>query len=200
MRLDHCSGSARMKTLAKRDFPVSDIRQLLEPGPVVLVSSAWKGRNNIITMGWHTVIEFSPSLVGCVIADNNVSFEMIRKSRECVINVPAADLVDKVVGIGNCSGDEVDKFERFRLTPVPGAKVAAPLVRECFANLECRVADARLVKVYNFFILEVLKAHVATSPKYPRTLHYRGKGIFLTSGQVVNKRQKFTKWKNAPNF
>ena len=53
----------------------------------------------------------------------------------------------------NCSGDEVDKFKRFRLTPVPGAKVAAPLIRECFANLECRIADARLVKVYNFFIL-----------------------------------------------
>jgi flavin reductase (DIM6/NTAB) family NADH-FMN oxidoreductase RutF len=189
-----------MKSYAKKDFPVSNIRQLLEPGPVVLVSSAWKGKNNIMTMGWHTVIEFSPSLVGCVIADDNVSFEMIRKSRECVINVPTADLVDKVVGVGNCSGDEVDKFERFDLTPAAGAIVAAPLIQECFANLECRIADARLVNVYNFFILEVLKAHVAKAHKYPRTLHYRGEGIFITSGQVVNKRQKFTKWKNAPNF
>ena len=189
-----------MKTYSKKDFPVSNVRQLLEPGPIVLVSSAWKGKDNIMTMGWHTVMEFSPSLIGCVIADNNVSFEMIRKSRECVINVPTADLVDKVVGIGNCSGDEVDKFKEFCLTPVPGAKVAAPLIRECFANLECRIADARLVKVYNFFILEVLKAHVATTPKYPRTLHYRGKGIFITSGYAVNKRQKFTKWMNDPNF
>ena len=189
-----------MKGYTKKDFPVSNIRRLLEPGPVVLVSSTWKGKNNIMTMGWHTVIEFSPALVGCVIADNNVSFEMIRKSRECVINIPTADLVDKVVGIGNCSGDEVDKFEQFGLTPVLGAKVAAPLIRECFANLECRIANARLVKVYNFFILEVLKAHVASAPKYPRTLHYRGEGIFITSGDVINKRQKFTKWKNTPNF
>jgi flavin reductase (DIM6/NTAB) family NADH-FMN oxidoreductase RutF len=189
-----------MKTYAKKDFPVSQIRQLLEPGPVVLVSSAWKGKYNIMTMGWHTVIEFSPSLVGCVIADDNVSFEMIRKSRECVINVATADLVDEVVGIGNCSGGEVDKFERFRLTPVAGTRVAAPLIRECFANLECRIADVRLVKVYNFFILEVLQAHVAIAPKYPRTLHYRGKGIFITSGPAVNKRQKFTKWKNTSNF
>jgi flavin reductase (DIM6/NTAB) family NADH-FMN oxidoreductase RutF len=79
-----------MKSRAKALFPVSNIRRLLEPGPVVLVSSAWKGKNNIMTMGWHTVLEFSPALVGCVIADNNVSFEMIRKSRECVINVPTA--------------------------------------------------------------------------------------------------------------
>src|ERR1700735_4940008 len=136
--------SAYMKTYAKKDFPVSQIRQLLEPRPVVLVSSAWKEKYNIMTMGWHTVIEFSPSLVGCVIADDNVSFEMIRKSRECVINVPTTDLVDKVVGIGNCSGDKVDKFEQFGLTPVPVAKVAAPSIQECFANLECRIADARL--------------------------------------------------------
>src|ERR1700722_7320642 len=116
-----------MKTYSKKDFPVSNVRQLLEPGPIVLVSSAWKGKDNIMTMGWHTVMEFSPSLIGCVIADNNVSFEMIRKSRECVINVPTADLVDKVVSIGNCSGDEVDKFKQFGLTPKTGAKVAAPL-------------------------------------------------------------------------
>jgi flavin reductase (DIM6/NTAB) family NADH-FMN oxidoreductase RutF len=189
-----------MKSHPKEDFTVSKIRQLLEPGPVVLVSSAWKGKNNIMTMGWHTVLEFSPALVGCVIAENNVSFEMIRQSRECVINIPTAELVDKVVGIGNCSGDEVDKFRHFGLTPVPGAQVAAPLIQECFANLECRIANTRLVKIYNFFILEVLKAQVARTPKYPRTLHYRGEGIFITSGEVINKRQKFTKWKNTPNF
>ena len=189
-----------MKTYSKKYFPVSNIRQLLEPGPVVLVSSAWKGKRNIMTMGWHTVIEFTPSLVGCVIAEGNVSFAMIRNSGECVINVPTADLVDKVVGIGNCDGDVVDKFERFHLTPVAGTKVAAPLIRECFANLECRIADTRLVKTYNFFILEVLKAHVATAPRYPQTLHYRGQGIFIKSGHAVDKRQKFTKWKNTPNF
>src|ERR1700721_424097 len=184
-----------MKGYTKKGFPLSNSRRLLEPGPVVLVSSTWKGKNNIMTMGWHTVIEFSPALIGCVIAENNVSFEMVRKSRECVINVPTVDLVDQVVGIGNYSGDEVDKFKRFRLTPVAGTKVAAPLIRECYANLECRIADARLVKKYNFFILEVLKAHVATAPRYPRTLHYCGEGIFVTSGPVVHRRQKFTKWK-----
>ena len=172
-----------MTRYRKRDFPVSKIRQLLEPGPVVLVSSMWKGKTNIMTMGRHTVMEFSPSLVGCIIAEDNVSFEMIRRSRECVINVPTTDLVDEVVGIGNCSGDEFDKFDRFRLTAMPASKVGAPLIRECYANLECRIADSRLVKKYNFFIFEVLKAHVAAAPKYPRTLHYRGEGLFLASGK-----------------
>ena len=189
-----------MKLYAKKDFPVEKIRQLLEPGPVVLVTTRWKGKSNIMTMGWHAVMEFSPSLVGCVIAEGNVSFEMIRKSRECVLNVPTFELADTVVGIGNCDGDSIDKFEKFGLTPAAGSEVKAPLIRECYANLECRISDARLVKKYNFFILEVVKAHVATTPKYPRMLHYRGEGKFVTSGPVINKARKFTKWKNLPNF
>lgn len=188
------------KTYLKKDFPVSKIRQILEPGPVVLVSSKWKGKNNIMTMGWYSVIEFSPSLVGCVIAENNVSFEMIMKSRECVINVPTADMVDQVVGIGNSDGDEVDKFMKFHLTPDDAMAVKPPLIRECFANLECRIFDKRLVKKYNFFIFEVLKAHLATAPKYPQTLHYRGEGTFIKSGPIVHKKMKFIKFKNDPNF
>jgi flavin reductase (DIM6/NTAB) family NADH-FMN oxidoreductase RutF len=48
----------RMRRYRKQDFPVSQIRRLLEPGPIVLVSSAWKGQRNVMTMGWHTVITF----------------------------------------------------------------------------------------------------------------------------------------------
>jgi flavin reductase (DIM6/NTAB) family NADH-FMN oxidoreductase RutF len=189
-----------MKPRAKKDFPVEDIRQLLEPGPVLLVSSEWKGRRNIMTMGWHAVIEFTPSLVGCVIAESNVSFEMIRRTRECVLNVPTLDLADQVVGIGNCDGDTIDKFARFQLTPQKAQHVAAPLIAECHANLECRLHDATLVKKYNFFIFEVIKAHVAPTPRYPRTIHYRGQGLFVTAGPVINKSRHFTKWRGLPNF
>jgi flavin reductase (DIM6/NTAB) family NADH-FMN oxidoreductase RutF len=171
----------------KRDFPVAEIRQFLEPGPIVLVSSAWRGRTNIMTMGWHTVMEFTPSLVGCVISEENHSFEMIRRSRECVINVPTVDLAEVVVGIGNSSGEETDKFMAFALTAEPAATVEAPRIAECWANLECRLADARLVRRYNFFIFEVLKAQVATSPRHPRTLHYRGEGTFMLSGASTSR-------------
>ena len=81
-----------MPTYRKRDFPVSDIRRFLEPGPVVLVSSAHKGERNIMTMGWHMVMEFVPSLVGCLISSGNHSYELISRSKECVINVPTVEL------------------------------------------------------------------------------------------------------------
>ena len=99
----------------KREFPVSQVRRYLEPGPIVLVSSRWAGQSNIMTLGWHTVLEFTPSLVGCMIAGGNYSFAMVRNSRECVINLPTTALTDQVVGIGNTSGRQIDKFAAFGL-------------------------------------------------------------------------------------
>lgn len=175
----------------KKDFPVSEIRHFLEPGPIVLVSSAYKGKKNIMTMGWYTVMEFSPSLVGCMITSANHSYEMIRKSKECVINIPTADMIDTIVGIGNCSGNEVDKFEHFGLTAQKAKHVKAPLIKECYANIECKLMDTRMLNKYNFFIFKAVQAHVATKPKLPRTVHYRGDGIFMVSGGILNKRRKF---------
>lgn len=175
----------------KLDFPVAQVRRYLEPGPIVLVSSAWQGRTNVMTLGWHTVMEFSPSLVGCMISAGNHSFEMIRKSAECVINLPTTALTDTVVGIGNCSGAEVDKFQKFGLTAEPAEKVAAPLIGECHASFECRLHEDALVETYNFFIFEVVKAHVAARPKHPQTLHYTGDGVFMVSGKIISRRSKF---------
>lgn len=177
------------KTFRKHNLPVDKVRRYLEPGPIVLVSSAWKGERNIMTMGWHTVMEFSPSLVGCVISSANHSFSLIRNSRACVINVPTAALIDEVVGIGTSSGAALDKFAHFGLTAEDAACVEAPLIRECCAHFECRLFDDRLVDDYNFFIWEVVKAQVAVSPKHPETLHYTGDGVFRVAGKVISRRR-----------
>lgn len=180
-----------MKPIRKSDFPVGEIRRFLEPGPVVLVSSAHKAQRNIMTMGWHTVMEFTPALVGCVISSANHSFELIRRSKQCVINVPTVDLAATVARIGNCSGAETDKFSRFKLTAEAADEVKAPLIAECHANLECKLHDGRLIERYNFFIFEVVKAHAPRTPKYPRTIHYRGDGQFMVSGRALNLRREF---------
>lgn len=175
----------------KKDFPVHEVRRFLEPGPVVLLSSAYKGQVNVMTLGWHMVMEFSPSLVGCIIAPGNATHEMAKRSKGCVINLPASALIDKVVAIGNSSGSEIDKFARFGLTPVPATEVAAPLVAECHANFECRLHDGSRIGKYGLFIWEVVKAHVAVSPKIPETIHYRGDGQFMVSGKEISRRAAF---------
>jgi flavin reductase (DIM6/NTAB) family NADH-FMN oxidoreductase RutF len=175
----------------KIDLPVSKVRRYLEPGPIVLVTSAHGGTRNIMTMGWHTVMEFTPSLVGCVIAESNHSFALVRRSGECVINLPTTALIDAVVGIGNTSGAEIDKFARFALTPQPARRVGAPLIRECHASFECKLFDDALIDKYNFFIFEVVKAHVARAPRHPQTLHYTGDGVFMVAGKIISRRKQF---------
>jgi flavin reductase (DIM6/NTAB) family NADH-FMN oxidoreductase RutF len=172
--------------MEKTTFPLSQVYRLLEPGPVVMVTTARKGRTNIMTMSWHTMMEFEPPIVGCVISDRNYSFETLKATGECVINIPTVKLAEKVVGCGNTSGRRVDKFKTFGLTPVPAAVVKAPLIAECYANLECKVIDRRLVTQYNFFVLEVVKAWIDPRQKHPRTIHHQGEGVFMVAGRTIN--------------
>jgi flavin reductase (DIM6/NTAB) family NADH-FMN oxidoreductase RutF len=180
-----------MKHFRKTDFPVENVRRFIEPGPVVLVSSAWKNERNIMTMGWHMVMEFSPSLIGCYIWTENHSFGLIKKSKECVFNIPTVDIAETVAAIGNSSGRDIDKFAKFGLTAQPAEEVKAPLIAECYANLECKLHDASLIKKYSLFVFEVVKAHAARRPRHPRTIHYQGDGQFMVAGGQLNLRRKF---------
>ena len=171
--------------MIKRGFPLSKTYQLLESGPVVMVTTARRGRPNVMTMSWHTMVDFEPPLVGVIMSDRNFSFAALKATRECVINIPTAALAKAVVGCGNVSGRRVDKFERFGLTPLPAATVAPPLIGECYANLECRVVDTRLVPKYGFFVLEVLKTWMDAAVKTPRTLHHRGGSGFFVAGRTL---------------
>ena len=174
----------------ERAYTLAKVYGLLEPGPVVLVSTARKGKANIMTMSWHSMMEFEPPLLGCVMSGRNTSFDTLKATKACVINIPTLELAKQVVGIGNCSGAKVDKFARFGLTPVAASEVQAPLIGACYANLECRVADTRLVNQYNFFVLEVVKAWVDTRIKNSQTLHHRGNGVFAIAGETVKLRSR----------
>lgn len=169
----------------KKSLPLSRVYQFLEPGPVVLVSTAQKGRANIMTMSWHTMLDFEPPLVGCVISNRNYTFNILKATKECVINIPTVELAEKVVGCGNITGRKIDKFKKFDLTPKMAAKVGAPLIVECYVNLECKLIDTKMVAKYNLFILEVTKAWIDVSKKDPKTIHHMGKGLFRIDGKKL---------------
>jgi len=176
--------------MSRKNLPLAKVYRLLEPGPVVLVTTARGDSRDIMAMSWHTMLEFEPPLVGCVISNRNHSFKLLKATRECVINLPAVALTEQVVGCGNTSGARVDKFARFGLTPVAAAFVGAPLIAECFAQLECRVVDTRMVPKYCFFVLEVVKAWIDPAVKAPRTLHHRGRGRFMVAGAEIKLKSK----------
>jgi flavin reductase (DIM6/NTAB) family NADH-FMN oxidoreductase RutF len=168
-----------------QDLPLSKVYRLLEPGPVVLLTTAQKGRANVMTMSWHMMVEFTPPLVACVVSSANYSFAALRASGECVIAIPDVELAATVVKVGNSSGRDTDKFEAFGLTVLPAARVSPPLIAECFANLECRVAETRLVNKYNLFVLEVLKAWKDPAKRAPKTIHHQGYGRFAVDGEII---------------
>ena len=176
--------------MARRSYPLSKVYGLLEPGPVLLVTTAHQERRDIMTLSWHVMLDFEPPLVGCVMSARNHSFELLQASKECVINIPTAELAEQVVGCGNTSGAKIDKFQRFGLTPLPAKIVAAPLIAECHASLECRVVDATLVSKYSMFVLEVVQAWMDSAVKNPRTLHHRGYGRFMVAGETIKLKSK----------
>jgi len=172
--------------MPKESFPLSRVYGLLEPGPVVLVSTAREGRANIMTMSWHTMLEFEPPLVGCVISNRNYTFDILKATKQCVINIPTVELSKQVVGCGNTSGRTVDKFQEFGLTPAVASSINAPLIDECYANLECRVIDDKMVPQYNLFILEVIKAWIDPRKEHPQTIHHLGEGAFMVAGETIH--------------
>lgn len=176
--------------MAKRSFPLAKVYTLIEPGPLVLLSTAHDGGSNVMPMPWHTMLEFEPPLIGCVVSDRNHSFELLKASRQCVINIPTVDIAGQVVGCGNCTGTQVDKFERFGLTPRPAALVQAPLIDECFASLECRVVDTDMVAKYSLFVVQVVKAWVDPLRRNHETIHHMGYGRFMIAGETIKLRSR----------
>ncbi|QEL65481.1 hypothetical protein OTERR_20050 [Oryzomicrobium terrae] len=176
--------------MAKRKLPLGRVYGLLEPGPVVLLST-WDGeRANVMAMSWHTMMEFEPPLVGCVVSGRDHSFAALCDTGECVINIPTVALAKQVVGCGNTTGSDTDKFTRFGLTVSPAKQVSPPLIDQCYANLECTIADRQLVERYNFFVLEVVQAWIDPAVKDPRTLHHRGHGAFMVAGETIKLRSR----------
>ena len=159
---------------------------LLEPGPVVLVTTASKGKNNIMTISWHMVMDFTPQFA-LMTGAWNYSFEALTKNKECVIAIPTVDIAQTVVEIGGCSGSDTDKFKKFELTPLKAKSVEAPLIKECLANIECRVTD--YIEKHNIFILDASLAWIDSYRKEHRTIHANGDGTFIVDGRTINYRK-----------
>jgi flavin reductase (DIM6/NTAB) family NADH-FMN oxidoreductase RutF len=169
-----------------RQLKLSKAFTLMESGPVVLVTTHDGKNNNIMTISWTMVLDFTP-VFAITTGEWNYSFAALRKNRECVIAIPTVDMLDQVVGIGTCSGADTDKFAKFRLTPMQGKVVKAPLIEECLANIECKVVD--IVRKHNIVVLEGVAAYVNPARKEKRAIHAVGDGTFIVDGRKIDRRK-----------
>ena len=169
-----------------RQLKLSRAFTLIEPGPVVLVTTQDAGKYNVMTISWTMVLDFTP-VFAIATGEWNYSFAALRKTKECVIAIPTVDLLDRIVEIGTCSGADTDKFPEFKLTALPGKLVKAPLVEECLANIECKVVD--IIRKHNIVVLEGLAAHVDLGRKEKRMIHAVGDGTFIVDGRRLDRRK-----------
>lgn len=169
-----------------RPLKLSKAFTLMESGPVILVTTHDGKTDNIMTISWTMVVDFTP-VFAITTGEWNYSFAALRKKRECVIAIPTVDLLDKVVGIGTCSGADTDKFAKFKLTPIPAKFVRPPLIKECLANIECKVID--IVKKHNIVVLEGMAAYIDSARKEKRTLHAVGDGTFIVDGRKIDRKK-----------
>jgi flavin reductase (DIM6/NTAB) family NADH-FMN oxidoreductase RutF len=176
-----------------KEMQISKAFTLMESGPVVLVTTSDGKKNNIMTISWTMVVDFTP-IFAMTTGPWNYSFAALRKSKECVISIPTVDMLDKIVGVGTCSGADTDKFEKFKLTPVKGKHVHAPLIKECLANIECKVVD--IVRKHNIVVLEGVAAYFDNLRKEKRTVHAVGDGTFIVDGRKLNRKRMM--WAKLP--
>jgi flavin reductase (DIM6/NTAB) family NADH-FMN oxidoreductase RutF len=159
---------------------------LIEPGPVVFITTNDGSKSNIMTISWTMVMDFTP-VFAITTGPWNYSYAALRETGECVIAIPTVDMIDQVVGVGMCSGADTDKFEKFGLTPVKVELLGAPLIKECLANIECKVVD--IIEKHNIIVLEGIAAYFDGSRQEKRTLHAVGDGTFIVDGDKLDRKE-----------
>ena len=169
------------------EYPLNRVFTLIEPGPVLLVATADGRRKNVMTITWSAAMSFAPTF-GIVTGSWNHSFEVMMRTRQCVVAVPGVDLIDKVIGIGTCSGMDTDKFRKFELVSAKAKEVKAPLLADCLFNLECKVDD--YVDRHGIVILECVRAWKNPRRREKRTFHAIGDGTFVADGEKFDLRKE----------
>ncbi|CAM1509757.1 Fc.00g000920.m01.CDS01 [Cosmosporella sp. VM-42] len=185
--------------------PTSKVYRLIEPGPVLLVTtgSLTDSTHNVMTIGFHMVMQHeSPPLIGILLGPWDASFAVLRRQRECVLAIPSVEMANVVVDVGNCSADDDEdsnKWERFGLDALPAGTVKAPLVGgpHVIANIECVVEDTKMVSKYSMWVLKPVKAWI-NPDKIPgeggKMFHHRGDGTFIVDGVILDLKDRMVKW------
>ena len=177
----------------KVEIPKERATRLISSGNVILLSCAYKDKANIITLAWKTPLSHKPPLVGVSIAKTHFSCELVEKSEEFIINIPALSLLKKVVFCGKVSGRDVDKFKEAKLTPLKANRLTkTPLISECIGNLEVALRDIREFGDHKLFVGEIIYAQAeevlfdqAWNVDKARLIYHLGDNHFTSSEKMV---------------
>ena len=175
----------------------TDARRLLGGGPVVLVTSSYHGKSNVMAATLVTPLSFDPPLIGVAMHPSRHSYDMIRYSEQFALNIPSRRLLHHVQYLGSVSGADVDKLELTKLPTFKATRVEAPLIEGCVAYIECGVLDALRTGDHVLFVGQVLAASVEAEAfagtwlledDDAKPLHYLGVNYYALLGPRMEAR------------
>jgi len=153
-------------------------------------------KTNIITISWQSPISKNPPLYGISVAPDRYSHDLIKKSKEFVINFLPFDFVEKVNYCGTHSGRNIEKIKHSNLTLIPSKEITTPSIQESYSILECKLKESISLGDHTFFIGEVVNISSDEDAffddilenKYIQPTFYLGKNIYTT---IAHTRKKF---------
>lgn len=178
---------------SRQPVELSRCSQLLNHGPVTLVTSAHNGRRDVMAASWAMALDFDPPKVIVIMDSNTLTRELVDASGEFGLQLPLRAIAEQTLAVGSNSGKDLDKFAAFNLNTFPSQKIAAPMIEECAAWLECKVIPDASDR-YDIVIAEVIAAYsnaeVYTDNRWHfgdnplnRTMHYVAGGQFFATGE-----------------
>ncbi len=174
-----------------------EARRLLTGGPVLLVTTSWHGKANVMPVAYAMPLSFTPPLVGIAVHPSRHTHDMIRFSEEFAINVPGRKFLHHVQYLGSVSGKDLDKLEQTKLPTIRARKVDAPLIDGCMGYVECGLEDALRLGDHTLFVGRVVAASMddeafeetwlLADDDY-KPLHYLGLNRYAILGETMEAR------------
>lgn len=177
----------------RSNLPLEKSWKLLNHGPVTIITSAHGGKSNVMAASWAMPLDYDPPKVLLVLDGTSYSRELVDASGEFGLQIPKRRIAAQTVAVGQSSGRDGDKFARFGLKTFPAQKIAAPMLEDCVAWLECKVIPDSTQR-YDLFIAEVVASYVDSAVFHDnewdfgadpleRTMHYISSGAFFATGE-----------------
>jgi flavin reductase (DIM6/NTAB) family NADH-FMN oxidoreductase RutF len=129
------------------------------PRVTVVVTAHAGGRDNAMTIAWHTSISKKPPLYGVVVSEGHFTYKLIAESKEFGVNFLPDTRAELVAAIGGSKGSELDKFKAFAINKDNSVKTSVPILKDAYAAFECQLVDDRAYGDHRLLIGEIIAVH-----------------------------------------